>query len=139
MHQSMPKVLVLKSKKVTVKVSYKIYSGLEPELDRSRNSDLRLRGAGAARNNFGSATMGTRKDFDQGWFFLCLKCFRLLAGWLKVPGPGACGAWLTLVFAFLRHGSHIPLPPLPRTKLKFFGLKSFLCTYILHRLSYIQA
>jgi hypothetical protein len=42
-------------KKFYIKVSYKIYSelGLEPD----HNSDLRLRGAGAERNNFGSATL----------------------------------------------------------------------------------
>ncbi len=73
---------------------------------------------------------GYKKGLWSGMIMLCLKCFRLLAGWLKVPGPGACGAWLTLVFAFLRHGSHPPPPP-PRTKFKF-RIKD-----ILHRLSYI--
>jgi hypothetical protein len=40
-------------KKVIVKVSCKIYLSRS----RSRNSDLRLWGAGAERNNFGSATL----------------------------------------------------------------------------------
>lgn len=51
-------------------------------------------------------------------FFIPVCCFllfnigdyvgRLLAGLLKVPGPGKLGAWLTLAFAFLRLG-FIPL------------------------------
>jgi hypothetical protein len=51
------KVLVLKSKKVNVKVSYKIDS--EHGWSRSCHSDFRLLGAGdgAERNNFGSATL----------------------------------------------------------------------------------
>jgi hypothetical protein len=36
---------------------------------RSRNSDLFLRGAGAERNNFGSATLAIRLEsaFDEAW------------------------------------------------------------------------
>ncbi len=64
MHQFMEKVLVLKSKKVLVKVFYNIYSepGHEPglELESEREPQFGFAppgvGAGAERNNFGSAT-----------------------------------------------------------------------------------
>jgi hypothetical protein len=46
---------LLQSKKVIFKVPYKIIQSW----GRSRNSDLRLRGAGAERNIFGSTTLHT--------------------------------------------------------------------------------